>query len=137
MRVLGHLRAACAGIRSTAPCCGRPPSGCPPGSELVEFERLAEIPPFDEDAEAGPAPDAVRELREAIRDADAVLIATPEYNHSLPGQLKNALDWASRPAGESALTASRRRRSAPRRACSAASGRRPSCARCWARWAAA
>ncbi|HEY1355854.1 MAG TPA: NAD(P)H-dependent oxidoreductase [Solirubrobacterales bacterium] len=76
----------------------------PAGVELVPFERLAEIPPFDEDAEAGPAPAAVRELRDAIRDADAVLIATPEYNHSLPGQLKNALDWASRPAGESALS---------------------------------
>jgi len=76
----------------------------PAGAELVQFERLAEIPPFDEDAEAAPAPDAVRELREAIRDADAVLIATPEYSHSLPGQLKNALDWAARPAGESALS---------------------------------
>jgi chromate reductase, NAD(P)H dehydrogenase (quinone) len=75
----------------------------PAGAELVPFERLAEIPPFDEDAEAGPAPEAVAELREAIRGADAVLIATPEYNHSLPGQLKNALDWASRPAGQSAL----------------------------------
>jgi chromate reductase, NAD(P)H dehydrogenase (quinone) len=76
----------------------------PAGAELVEFERLAEIPPFDEDGEAGPAPGAVRELREAIRDADAVLIATPEYNHSIPGQLKNALDWASRPSGRSALS---------------------------------
>jgi chromate reductase len=75
----------------------------PAGVELVLFERLAEVPPFSEDAEAGLAPDAVRELREAIRAADAVLIATPEYNHSLPGQLKNALDWASRPAGQSAL----------------------------------
>ncbi len=75
----------------------------PAGAELVEFERLAEIPPFDEDAEAGRAPDAVAELREAIGGADAVLVATPEYNHSIPGQLKNALDWASRPAGESAL----------------------------------
>ena len=75
----------------------------PAGAELVTFERLAEIPPFSEDAEAGPVPDPVRELREAIRAADAVLIATPEYNHSLPGQLKNALDWASRPAGQSAL----------------------------------
>ncbi len=75
----------------------------PAGAELVTFERLAEIPPFSEDAEADPAPDAVRELREAMRAADAVLIATPEYNHSLPGQLKNALDWASRPAGRSAL----------------------------------
>jgi chromate reductase len=75
----------------------------PAGAELETFDRLAEVPPFSEDAEAGPAPDAVRELREAIRAADAVLIATPEYNHSLPGQLKNALDWASRPAGQSAL----------------------------------
>jgi chromate reductase, NAD(P)H dehydrogenase (quinone) len=75
----------------------------PAGAELVPFERLAEIPPFSEDAELGAAPDVVRALREAIRGADAVLIATPEYNHSLPGQLKNALDWASRPAGRSAL----------------------------------
>jgi chromate reductase, NAD(P)H dehydrogenase (quinone) len=75
----------------------------PAGVELVPFERLAEIPPFNEDAEAGPVPEAVQELREAIRAAHAVLIATPEYNHSLPGQLKNALDWASRPSGQSAL----------------------------------
>ncbi|HVC06971.1 MAG TPA: NAD(P)H-dependent oxidoreductase [Solirubrobacterales bacterium] len=75
----------------------------PAGVELATFERLAEIPPYSEDAEAGPVPDSVRELRQAIGAADAVLIATPEYNHSLPGQLKNALDWASRPAGRSAL----------------------------------
>ena len=76
----------------------------PAGVELVEFEHLADVPPYDEDLDAAPvAPPAVRELREAIRAADAVLIATPEYNHSLPGQLKNALDWASRPAGQSAL----------------------------------
>jgi chromate reductase len=83
----------------------------PGGVELVEFERLAEIPPYDEDADpssasAGDAvetPASVQALREAIRNADAVLIATPEYNHSIPGQLKNALDWASRPAGESAM----------------------------------
>jgi chromate reductase, NAD(P)H dehydrogenase (quinone) len=75
----------------------------PAGAELVPFERLAEIPPFDEDAEAEHVPESVAELRETIRGADAVLIATPEYNHSLPGQLKNALDWASRPAGRSAL----------------------------------
>jgi chromate reductase len=76
----------------------------PAGAELVEFDRLGDVPPYDEDVEsAGPAPEAVRELREAILAADAVLIATPEYNHSIPGQLKNALDWASRPAGKSAL----------------------------------
>jgi chromate reductase len=77
----------------------------PAGVELVAFERLRDVPPYDADAEAAePAPEAVRELREAIRDADAVLVATPEYNHSIPGQLKNALDWVSRPAGQSALT---------------------------------
>ena len=75
----------------------------PAGAELIEFDRLREIPPYDADDEARGTPDAVRALREAIRDADAVLIATPEYNHSIPGQLKNALDWASRPAGQSAL----------------------------------
>ena len=76
----------------------------PAGVELVEFEHLREIPPYDSDLEAETTPEAVAELRQAMREADAVLIATPEYNHSLPGQLKNALDWASRPAGESALT---------------------------------
>jgi chromate reductase len=75
----------------------------PAGAELIPYEGLAEIPPYDEDAELDGVPESVRDLREAIRDADAVLIATPEYNHSIPGQLKNALDWASRPAGESSL----------------------------------
>jgi chromate reductase len=75
----------------------------PAGAELVEFEHLREIPPYDADDELAGTPDAVAELREAIRGADAVLIATPEYNHSIPGVLKNALDWASRPAGKSAL----------------------------------
>jgi chromate reductase, NAD(P)H dehydrogenase (quinone) len=75
----------------------------PAGAELIPFERLSEIPPYDEDIEVAGVPSTARELREAIRDADAILIATPEYNHSIPGQLKNALDWASRPAGQSAL----------------------------------
>ena len=75
----------------------------PGGVELVEFTRLGDIPPYDADIEAEGTPEVVRDLREAIRSADAVLIATPEYNHSIPGQLKNALDWASRPAGQSAL----------------------------------
>ncbi len=76
----------------------------PAGVELVRFDHLVELPPFNEDIErVEPVPEAVGELREAILAADAVLIATPEYNHSLPGQLKNALDWASRPAGESSL----------------------------------
>ena len=75
----------------------------PAGAELVEFEHLREIPPYDADDEAAGVPTVVEELRAAVREADAVLLATPEYNHSLPGQLKNALDWVSRPAGESAL----------------------------------
>lgn len=75
----------------------------PSGAELVEFERLAEIPPYDADLEELGVPEPVRALREAILEADGVLVATPEYNHSIPGVLKNALDWASRPAGKSAM----------------------------------
>jgi chromate reductase len=77
----------------------------PSGAELVEWDRLAELPAYDEDldAAAGPAPEPVRALREAIDGADAVLIATPEYNASLPGALKNALDWASRPHASNPL----------------------------------
>jgi chromate reductase len=69
----------------------------PPGAELVEWDRVAELPAYDEDLDTPPAPASVRALRAAIEDADAILIATPEYNASLPGALKNALDWASRP----------------------------------------
>jgi chromate reductase len=75
----------------------------PAGAELVEFEGLREIPPYDGDVEEAGAPIAVERLRREIREGDAVLVATPEYNHSIPGVLKNALDWASRPAGRSAL----------------------------------
>ncbi|HEU4944653.1 MAG TPA: NADPH-dependent FMN reductase [Solirubrobacterales bacterium] len=75
----------------------------PAGTELTIFERLAGVPPYDEDVDATTEPAAVRELRDAVREADAVLVATPEYNSSIPGQLKNALDWVSRPAGRSAL----------------------------------
>ncbi len=76
----------------------------PDGVEFDVFERLAEIPAYDADIEeTGETPEAVADLRERMRAADAVLVATPEYNSSIPGALKNALDWASRPAGESAL----------------------------------
>jgi chromate reductase len=76
----------------------------PAGAELIEYERLREVPPYDADLEEEGVPEAVADLREAVRAADAVLVATPEYNHSLPGQLKNALDWISRPAGQGALS---------------------------------
>jgi chromate reductase, NAD(P)H dehydrogenase (quinone) len=64
--------------------------------ELVLWDGLADIPPYDADREAE-EPAAVTDLKHAIAEADAVLISTPEYNASIPGQLKNALDWVSRP----------------------------------------
>jgi len=69
----------------------------PAGVEYERWDGLKDIPPFDEDDDFEPAPAAVTELRNAIGEADAVLIATPEYNSSIPGVLKNALDWVSRP----------------------------------------
>jgi chromate reductase, NAD(P)H dehydrogenase (quinone) len=69
----------------------------PANVELELFDGLKQIPPYDQDDDGEPAPEPVRRLRAAIAAADAVLIATPEYNSSVPGQLKNALDWASRP----------------------------------------
>jgi len=66
------------------------------------YDGLKEIPPYDADDDVPERlPAAVRRLKEALDRADAVLIATPEYNSSLPGVLKNALDWASRPLAES------------------------------------
>jgi chromate reductase len=74
----------------------------PPGVVLRDWDGLRDLPPFDEDLESAP-PEAVREFREAIEAADAVIVATPEYNASIPGVLKNALDWASRPFPDNAL----------------------------------
>ncbi len=64
---------------------------------------LALVPPYSEDDDVDPARAPVARLRCAIETADALLIATPEYNGSIPGQLKNALDWASRPYPDNAL----------------------------------
>ena len=74
----------------------------PSGVELEIYDGLKQLPAFDEDDEATPGPE-VQEWRAAIDAADAVLFATPEYNSSIPGQLKNALDWASRPKAASPL----------------------------------
>ena len=74
----------------------------PSGVELVIYDGLKEIPPYDADDEGRP-PAAVVRLREEIGAADALLFATPEYNHSVPGHLKNAIDWLSRPLATSPL----------------------------------
>jgi chromate reductase len=75
----------------------------PPGVELVPFDGLAELPAYNEDADGDSGPESVEALRAAISDADALLISTPEYNASIPGALKNAVDWASRPYPNNAL----------------------------------
>ena len=67
--------------------------------------RLRGIPPYDSDIEARGVPPAVQQLRDQIEGADAIVVATPEYNHSIPGVLKNAIDWASRPAMSSPFVA--------------------------------
>jgi len=73
-----------------------------PKDMKLEIFDLDGVPPFNQDLENQP-PAKVRELKEKIRSADAILIATPEYNYSVPGVLKNAIDWASRPYGDNAF----------------------------------
>lgn len=71
----------------------------PPNTELEIFD-LEGIPPFNQDLEQQP-PARVRDFKSKVRAADALLIATPEYNYSVPGVLKNVIDWGSRPHGDS------------------------------------
>jgi chromate reductase len=73
----------------------------PPDMQIELYEGLESLPPYNEDREGDPPLEAVR-LRQAIASADALLISTPEYNGTVPGQLKHAIDWASRPKGERA-----------------------------------
>jgi chromate reductase len=68
----------------------------PAGVDLELYEELASIPPFDQDL-VELAPQEVERLKEAVAESDAILVATPEFNGSIPGQLKNAIDWVSRP----------------------------------------
>ncbi|HSF62085.1 MAG TPA: NAD(P)H-dependent oxidoreductase [Gaiellaceae bacterium] len=69
----------------------------PEGVEIELYDRLRDVPLYDSDLDGEDAPEAVRDLRSRIERADALLLVTPEYNGSVPGVLKNAIDWASRP----------------------------------------
>ncbi|MEV7324574.1 NADPH-dependent FMN reductase [Streptomyces sp. NPDC093970] len=75
----------------------------PAGVTIDLYEGLGAIPFFDQDLEAGPEPAAVADLRRRVREADGIIIATPEYNSAIPGVLVNALDWLSRPADQLVL----------------------------------
>jgi len=74
----------------------------PSGVEFELYDGLKDIPPYDEDEDKSQV-QSVLDLKERIAAADVVLFATPEYNHSIPGHLKNALDWVSRPLAETPL----------------------------------
>ncbi len=73
------------------------------GVEFEIYDGLRDIPPYDADDDTADAPAAVSQLREAVRAADAVFFTTPEYNSSIPGVLKNGLDWVSRPLASNAI----------------------------------
>lgn len=74
----------------------------PEGMTITLFD-LADVPLYNGDVEAAGDPSGVTRFKEAIRAADGVLMATPEYNHGVPGVMKNAVDWASRPPGQAVL----------------------------------
>jgi NAD(P)H-dependent FMN reductase len=75
----------------------------PDGTRLTLFDRLGELPFYNEDLDNSDVAEPVVALRQAAADADAALVITPEYNGSIPGVLKNAVDWLSRPFGDGAL----------------------------------
>jgi chromate reductase len=102
MRVLGISGSLRAGSYNTA-LLQAAAELAPEGVELELYDGLHELPPYNEEHDTDVPPAAVARLRDAIASADAVLFATPEYNGSMPGQLKQALDWGSRPYQRSAL----------------------------------
>jgi chromate reductase, NAD(P)H dehydrogenase (quinone) len=105
MRVLAISGSVRQGSYNTALL--RAAAECSPDVEFVSWGGLTEIPPYDEDLERLGAPASVAVLWHEISRSDAVLIATPEYNGSIPGALKNALDWASRPFATNPLRSKR------------------------------
>ncbi|MCW2848575.1 MAG: NADPH:quinone oxidoreductase [Marmoricola sp.] len=100
MMLVGSLRADSWTAQLAGSAAGLLPAGVTGGV----YADLAALPHYDQDLDHDDAPASVVAFRAAIADADALVVATPEYNGSLPGVLKNAIDWASRPRGTAALT---------------------------------
>jgi len=99
LAIIGSLRKDSFSSRVAAAAAGLAPEGV----EVERYDGLDSIPGFNQDLEPDRLPAGVEDLNEKLRAADALLIVTPEYNASAPGALKNAIDWGSRPHGESAL----------------------------------
>jgi chromate reductase, NAD(P)H dehydrogenase (quinone) len=76
----------------------------PSGLKLVEGPGLGGIPLYNADDDGDNPPETVKELRQALREADGLILASPEYNYGIPGVVKNALDWASRPASDASIS---------------------------------
>jgi chromate reductase len=102
LRILGISGSLRAASYNTAMV--RAVAGLAPDDMRVEvYGRLRDIPPYDGDLDTAEPPEPVADLRQRITEADGLIIATPEYNYGVPGVLKNAIDWASRPAASSVL----------------------------------
>jgi chromate reductase len=101
MRVLAISGSLRAGSHNTA-LLREVAERAPEGVEVALYGGLESLPPYNEDRDTDVPPAPVRELRKLIGEADAVLISTPEYNGTMPGHLKQAVDWASRPRGTDA-----------------------------------
>ena len=99
LMLVGSLRADSWTARLT----GSAASLLPDGAEATVYDGLGELPHYDQDLDTDQPPASVVAFREAVRRADGLVVATPEYNGSMPGVLKNAIDWASRPRGESSI----------------------------------
>ncbi len=97
--LVGSLRADSLNLRLARAAVAEVPAG----TTVRFFDRLADLPHYNEDLDVEPQHSAVTELRQAIAEADALLVVTPEYNGLLSGATKNAIDWASRPRGNAAL----------------------------------
>jgi chromate reductase, NAD(P)H dehydrogenase (quinone) len=102
LAVSGSLRAGSYNTRLLEAAAAAAPVGVE--VDILDPALIADLPLYDQDLEDEGAPASVDRLRESWAEADAILFATPEYNGSVPGGLKNAIDWASRPVRESALT---------------------------------